>query len=572
VRRQLARILASPGFVNAERMNRFLRLVVERTLAGRANELKEYAIGVEVFDRRPDYDPRVDPVVRVEARRLRAKLEAYYEQAPAEFRIELPKGSYVPIFGGPASRPIGVPPPETIRPGIAVLRFANLSRDPDTEYFSDGLTQELTHRLTAVESLKVVAWSTAAKIIGNEHEAIASARQLGVNSVLVGSIRMSGDRLRVLAQLIDTRDGAYLWSENYDRRVADVFAIQEEIAAAIVETLRTRLGVTGTIRPAQATQSTEAYKLYLQGRHYWGKRSRPGLARSAELFRAAIDADPSFAAAWAGLADAWTLFADYGLAAPADCMPKARQAAQRALALDPMSAEAATSLGLIAATFEWNWMESERYFLQAIRLNPGYATAHQWFGVDHLALIGRFKQAEEELRVAADLDPLSAIIREGIGMVAMMQGHHEQALRCYRQCLDIDPGFHKAYASMGRACIEQGRLEEAVLFLEKARQGIGDLPNVLAALGQAHALLGNRERSLQLLNEIGALAEQMHVPYSCFAVVQLGLGDKDAAIEALQGGVERRDVPMTSLPMHPVYNPLRGDERFEALVRRVLGT
>lgn len=553
-------------------MSRFLRFVVERTLASRANELKEYAIGVEVFDRRPDYDPRVDPVVRVEARRLRAKLQAYYEQAPSEFRIELPKGSYVPIFGGSAARPVGESSPAPERPGIAVLRFENLSRDTETEYFSDGLTQELIHRLTAVESLKVVAWSTAAKIIGNEREAIASARQLGLRSVLVGSIRTSGDRLRVLAQLIDTKDGAYLWSETYDRRIADVFAIQEEIAASIVDTLRTRLGVTGSIRPAQATGNTEAYKLYLQGRHYWGKRSRPGLARSADLFRAAIDADPSFAAAWAGLADAWTLFADYGLAAPADCMPKARQAAERALVLDPMSAEAATSLGLISSQFEWNWAESERYFRQAILLNPGYATARQWFGVDHLALIGRFREAEEELRVAADLDPLSAIIREGIGMVAMMQGRNDDAMRCYRQCLDIDPDFHKAYSSMGRACIQQGRLEDAVRFLDKARANLGEVPNVLAAQAQAHAMLGNRERALELLNEIHRLAEHTHVPHSCVAVAQIGLGDKEGAIKSLQLGVERRDVPMTSLPIHPVYNPLRGDERFEALVRRVLGS
>ncbi|HET8549642.1 MAG TPA: tetratricopeptide repeat protein [Bryobacteraceae bacterium] len=503
MRRQLGRILASSGFVNSERMSRFLRFVVERTLAGRAGELKEYAIGVEVFDRRPDYDPRVDPVVRVEARRLRAKLEAYYEQAAGELRIELPKGSYVPVFAEPPSGAAALAAMAPERPGIAVLRFANLSRDPDTEYFSDGLTQELIHRLTAVERLKVVAWSTAAKIIGNERDAVASARQLGVSSVLVGSVRTNADRLRVMAQLIDTRDGAYLWSETYDRQVADVFAIQEEIAAAIVGTLRARLGVTGSIRPAQGTRNSEAYKLYLQGRHHWGKRSRAGLARSVELFRAAIDADSGFAAAWAGLADAWTLFADYGLAAPQDCIPRARQAAERALELDPMSAEAATSLGSIAVSFEWDWNKSEEYFRQAIRLNPGYATAHHWFGIDHLALNGRFVEAEDELRIAADLDPLSAIIREGMGMVAMLQGRNDEAMRCYRQCLEIDPEFHKAYGAMGRAAIQQGRLDEAVSFLEQARARLGDVPSVLAALGQAHALLGDHERRSSFSTSFG---------------------------------------------------------------------
>jgi serine/threonine-protein kinase len=572
VGRQLGRILASPGFVNSERMCRFLRFVVERALAGRAAELKEYAIGVEVFDRRADYDPRVDPVVRVEARRLRAKLEAYYENAPNELRIELPKGTYAPLFDRRSGAP-SPPPQETPadRPGIAVLRFANLSRDPETEYFSDGLTQELIHRLTGVESLKVVAWGTAAKIIGNEREVVASARQLGVRSVLVGSIRMSGDRLRVLAQLIDTRDGAYLWSQTYDRRVEDAFAIQEQIAAAIVETLRARLGLTGGIRQAPATRSTEAYKLYLQGRYHWGKRNPAALERSADLFRAAIDSDPGFAAAWAGLADAWTLFADYGVAPPHQCMPKARHAAQRALELDPTSAEAAASLASIAVACEWNWAESERLFRQAIAHNPSYATAHHWFGVDHLVLIGRFAEAERELNVAADLDPLSAIIREGLGMTAMFQGRNEDARRCYEQCLEIDPDFHKAWGSMGRAAIQAGRFEEGVALLEKARKLQGDVPSVLGALGQAYALLGNRDRGCGLLDELRGIAQTKYVPWACIAVVQIGLGDRDGAIESLTRGVERRDFPMTSLPKHPVYEPLRGDPRFETLVRQVLG-
>jgi serine/threonine-protein kinase len=554
-------------------MSRFLRFVVERVLTGRAGELKEYAIGVEVFDRRPDYDPRVDPVVRVEARRLRSKLETYYEQAPDELRIQLPKGSYVPVFGGPAPE-LAIPPertPARERPGIAVLRFANLSRDPDTEYFSDGLTQELIHRLTAVESLKVVAWSTAAKIMGNEPEVVSSARQLGVSSVLVGSIRMSGQRLRVLAQLINTADGAYLWSETYDRRVEDAFAIQEQIAASIVETLRAHLGLTGGIRRAPGTRNTEAYKLYLQGRYHWGKRNRAGLARSVELFRAAIDADPGFAAAWAGLADAWSLFADYAVAAPSECIPKARQAAQRALELDPMSAEAATSLALVEAVYEWKWSAAETLFREAIRLNPGYATAHHWFGIDHLTLVGRFDESENELQIAADLDPLSAIIREGIGMTAMFRGRHDDAMRCYRACLDLDPEFHKAYSAMGRVSIQQGEYALAVEFLEKARSLMGDVPNVLAALGQAYALNGSRERALGIMGELHAIAQQKYVAQSCYAVVQVGLGEKQAAISALERGMEAREFPLTGLMSHPVYDPLRGDGRFEALVRRVRG-
>ena len=226
VRRQLERIVASPGFIHSDRMSRFLRYAVECFLSGRITELKEYSIGVEVFDRKPDYDPRVDPVVRVEARRLRNKLAEYYERSAesGELVISLPKGSYAPRIGDAA--PAAAAPKLADSGSIAVLRFANLSSDPEVEYFSDGLTQELIHRITAVEPLKVVAWSTATRIIGSEQEILLAARDLGIAFVLMGSVRISGDRLRVLAQLIDTAKDVYLWTETYDRRMEDIFSGQ----------------------------------------------------------------------------------------------------------------------------------------------------------------------------------------------------------------------------------------------------------------------------------------------------------------------------------------------------------
>ena len=571
VRRQVNRIVTSAGFINSERMRRFLQFTVERALDGRSSELKEYSIGVEVFDRRPDYDPRLDPVVRVEARRLRSKLAAYYEKEAdeSEVVIELPRGSYVPVFRRGGRRDAGaLPPGPSGSGGIAVLRFANFTRDPDKEYFSDGLTQELIHRLTTVPDLKVVAWNTAARITGNEQEVIASARELGIRTVLTGSVRGGGDRLRVTAQLIDTADGTYLCSCNFDRRIEDLVAIEEEIAGAIINALSPSVPG-GAARQAPRRGNAEACRLYLQGRHHWGKRTPASILRSAELFREAIAIDPQYAAAHAGLADALILCADYSMTAPLEAIAAAREAAKRALEIDPMLAEATTSLALIRSMHDWLWNEGEQLFQRAIALNPGYVTAHQWYGVDHLAIVGRFSEAVEETSIAAELDPLSPIILEGLGMLAMFQGHHAEAHRYYRQALDLDPHWPKAYGSIGRVHIQEGRYEDAIAAFEKARSMGGRVSTAISAEAQAHALAGNRTRALELLGEIEEMARAQYVPYTCFAIPNIGLGEKERALEWLERAFDRRDPPCTSVAVHPVYAPLRDEPRFAALIGRL---
>jgi TolB-like protein len=303
IRKHVARILASAAFANSDRMARFLRFVVDRTLDGAAQQLKEYAIGVEVFDRKPSYDPRVDPIVRVEARRLRSKLAAFYESEGkgSEVVILLPKGSYAPRFvrsDAQEDTPVESVSEATERT-IAVLPFANVGRDPDQEYFSDGLTEELIHALTKVSGLRVVAWSSATHMRGEERDVYRIGQQLGVATVLRGSIRCYRDRLRILVQLVDTRTGFYLSSETYDRHTEEMFAIQEEIAASIVNALQIRLGV----QPRRA-RSVKAYNAYLRGRFHWNKRSGDGMSKAVEHFEEALRIDPDFALGHAGLADA----------------------------------------------------------------------------------------------------------------------------------------------------------------------------------------------------------------------------------------------------------------------------
>jgi serine/threonine-protein kinase len=560
-------------FAQSARMSRFLRFIVERATSGRPDQLKEYVIGVEVFDRKESYDPRVDPIVRVEARRLRAKLEAYYETdgQSDELVIEFPKGAYVPLF----TRRSECPPPVSAAPrtagrGIAVLPFSNLSAEPDNEYFSDGLTEELIHGLTKVGGLRVVAWNSAARLKGQPYDIREVGRQLDVATILVGSVRKSGEKLRVMAQLVDASSREYLWSETYDRQIEDLFAIQEEISRAIVRTLQLRLlDQPGTSVIRRGAYNLEAYNLYLKGRFQWNKRTADGLKRGVQYFEQAIAVDPSFSPGFAGLADSYSLLADYGLVNPQEIMPKAEAAARKALELDPTLAEAHASLGLIRCSYFWEWAEAEEHYRRAIELNPGYATTHHWFAVDHLAMLGRMEEATAEIEIAQQLDPLSPIIYDGKGFLHLLSRRYDEAIEQYRQMLELDCFFYKAFTAMGRAYTQKGMYEEAITMLQKGRSLSGDIPNILGALGQTYALASRPAEARRLLDELTELSKRRHVPSSCFALILCGLGDKGRALDWLENGCRKRELPMVALKVHPAYDALRGEPRFQALLRTI---
>ncbi len=569
VRLQLERILSSKGFANAERISRFLRFTVEYTLENRAAELKEYVIGVEVFDRRGKYDPRLDPVVRVEARRLRSKLAGYYEDEGKDdaLRIDFPKGAYVPVFRNSAEGTEAAAVSQKWST-IAVLPFANLSASCENDYFSDGLTQELIHLLTKVDGLRVVAWNSSSQLKGMTPDPYSVGQQLKVGSVLTGSIRGANDKLRITAQLVNTADGHYLWSETFDREMKDVFAIQEEISLAIVKTLSDKLTCRAPAMKSSA-RNLEAYNLYLKGRFHWNKRTHVGLQGSIQYFAEAIAVDRDFAMAYSGLADSYSLLADYGLMHPSDAMPKAKAAAERALELDPMMGEAETSLGLIRAIYEWKWDEAEAHYRRAIALNPGYSTGHHWFAIDHLCMLGRFAEAQVEIDIACELDPLSPIIREGFGFLAMLTGRYDEAIDHYREVLELDPHFYKGYTSMGRAYIQKGMYEEAIAHLRKGRELAGDIPNILGALGQAFGLSGQAGEARRILGELTQLSTSRHVPCTSLALVHLGLGEKERALEILEEGCRQREIVLQPLKVHPAFDELRGEPRFTAILQRM---
>jgi TolB-like protein/Tfp pilus assembly protein PilF len=579
IRAQLEKVLANRLFTRSARLCRFLRFSVEESLAGNGGRLKEQIIGIEVFDRKPDYDPRIDPIVRVEARRLRAKLKAYYASSGRSdsIMIFLPKGAYLPFFkqraaAAPSARTSLIADSGSAlasRTSIAVLPFANMMPGTDDDYFSDGLTEELIHLLTRIPSLRVVAWNSASKLRGKEADLAGIRRQLRVGTVLRGSARHTPERVRVTAQLIDSASGDYLWSETYDRGLENVFEIQGEIARAIVQTLRLKLtGLPPTETPRRVP-NVACYNLCLQGRFHANKRTAEGLRKSVERFEEAILADESSAEAYAGLADAYSLLADYGLLSPAEAVPKARAAAERALQLDPQSAEANVSLAFVRSFFEWRWEEAEALYRAAIAVNPGYSRARHWFGVDYLGLLGRCQEALSEVRAAHDLDPLSMIIREGVGYMHMICRDYPRAVAVYREITDMDPDFYKGHSSLGRVLALMGKYDLALAALERARNLGGEVPSILAALGEVMARTGRIEEAHAFLRQLTELSQTRWVPASCFAILHIGLGDYPAALSFLEAATDRREFSVGGLKVHPLYDPLRSEPRFQRLLERI---
>jgi len=573
VRQAVAKVISSAIFADSQRMARFLRFAVEETLEGNGARLKEIVIGAEVFDRGASYDPRLDPIVRVEARRLRSKLLAYYEGEGKddELIIEFPKGTYQPVFksrGEASIAPAALPASETNGVAIVILPFANLDPEPDQQYFSDGLTEELIHALTRIAELRVIAWNTATHFRAEQD--MANIRdQLGVSYVLRGAVRRTGQRLRITAQLIDACTGQYLWFETYNREILDVFAIQEQIALVIVNALKLRLGDTAPAAPsAQPQRSVECYNLCLKGRYHANERTQEGLRRAAICFEKAVTVDEC-AVAYAGLSDSYTLLAEYGFVSPGDSMEKAKAAALTAVGLDANCADAYTSLAWIRSHYEWRWGEAGELYRRAIKLNPGYATARHWFAVDYLALTARFEEALAEIEIARGLDPLSMIIAESKASILMLSRRYDDAIAEYRRMFEIDPSFYKTYTSLGRAYIQCGRYAEAIAMLLKGHKLAGDVPSILAALGQAHALAGDGERGRQLLIDLQNLAQSRNVPSTSLALLHLGLGNHSVALDYLEKGACRREMQVCSIKVHPAYDALRSEPRFQALLGQI---
>jgi serine/threonine-protein kinase len=454
---------------------------------------------------------------------------------------------------------------------IAVLPFTDLSAEKNLDFFCEGIAEEIANALTGVSGIRVVAPGSAFQFKGSGDDLRRVAAALNVGTVLEGSVRTSGGNLRVISRLIDTSDGGQRWSQRFDRRLDDIFAVQDEIANATVRALAPTVdaapGATAVLA-APSTHNVDAYTLYLKGRHYWNKRNEAGLHKSVTLFQAAIEADPEYAEAYAGLAEAQTTLGLYGALPPRETMPRAREAAAQAIKLlDTLSSPFATS-GCIAAVYDWNWPEGGRYFQRAIELNPTHPAAHHWYAINYLVPLGRFGEAAAHLQRAVAADPLSMPIRMSVGLRSYFARRYVDAERELRESFELDPGSVTGRLFLGLTLVELGRFNEALPELEMAGQ-LSRSPETVAALGYASARGGNADRAGTLLGELLDAATQRYVSPSLVAQIHAGLGETGPALDWLEKASEARAADLSWLAVRPVFDTLRHEGRFATLVGRL---
>ncbi|HEU5169642.1 MAG TPA: protein kinase [Gemmatimonadales bacterium] len=451
-------------------------------------------------------------------------------------------------------------------PSIAVLPFANLSADPENEFFADGMTDELINALAKLPGVHVVSRTSVFAFKGRQQDVRAIGGQLNVASVLEGSVRRAGRRLRVAVQLVDVANGYQLWSDTFDREMEDVFAIQDEISRGIVRALEVRL--LGPLRAALVKPPTadfEAYTLYLKGRQLWNRRSEDALRKGLRYFEQALERDPEYALAQVGLADSYVLLGFYTALPPTEAFPRAKAAAQAALRLHPALAEAHPAFAYVKMYFDWDWAGAEQGFRRAIELNPSYATAHQWYG-NCLAILGRADESLSEFWQAVNLDPLSPIKNAALGWGYYFARRYGEAIAQQRRALAIDPDLGVSHLWLGLSLEQAGAPAEAAVEFAEAVRLSNREPVDLAFLAHGLALSGRRAEAQTVLDELTAMAQRRYVSSYDIAVVHGGLGRLDDAIVWLEKAHAERTHWMALLQVDPRLDPLRADPRFKRLL------
>lgn len=454
---------------------------------------------------------------------------------------------------------------------LAVLPFDNLSGNPEQEYFSDGLTEEMIARVAQVNptGLGVIARTSIMLYKRADRNVTQIGQELGLEYVLEGSVRRDGDRVRIAVQLIQVRDQTHLWANTFDREATGLLAIQEEIAEQVAQALQRRLlPVRRTTQPRQLNPSPAAHEAYLQGRHYWNKRTPEDVQKGNLYFEEAIRLAPNYARAYAGLADCYNLLASYGVLTPKQAIPRAKAAAARALELEPTLAEAHASLGFARFGYDWDWSGAEQSFLRTLDLDPNYATAHQWYAL-YLSAMGRADEAIAATQQALHLDPLAPIIAMGLGSRYFHARRYDEAIAQFQRALDLDPGFALAYHNLGRALLMKKQFDEAIQALETAAQLSHHQPARKAALAYAYARAGRRGDAAAVLAALQRESARTPVPAFPMALLALSLGETDQALAFLERVYEERHSDITLLKVEPMLDPLRDDARFQDLMHRV---
>lgn len=453
---------------------------------------------------------------------------------------------------------------------LAVLPLENLSGDATQDYFADGMTEALIASLAKIGSLRVISRTSVMRYKGTRKPLPEIAQELNVEAIVEGSVMRSGDRVRITAQLIHAQIDQHLWAESYDRDVRDVLGLQSDVATKIANEVHIKLTPRERARLKQVRPlNPEVHDAYLKGRYCLNKRDAEGFKKALAYFDHAIQLDPACALAYAGLADTYTLLgaASYGTLTPRDVMGKAKEAAMQALRLDDELAEAHASLAFVRFRLDWDWSGAEQEFQHAVELNPNYATAHHWHAL-FLAAMGKTEDALAEINRAQAQDPLSLIVRSGVGRVFHFAREYQRAIAQFCSALEMDPNFAQAHFDLGMSYAQCGRLSDAIAEIKQA-SSLAGRPVTLAVLGHVCGMAGDRNTALNVINNLKSLSEAQYVSPLEFAYVHIGLGDRDQAFSCIEEAYRQRAGLLVYLKVEPMFDRIRSDPRFQETLRKI---
>jgi TolB-like protein/Tfp pilus assembly protein PilF len=467
----------------------------------------------------------------------------------------------------PASSPFNRVPAQK---SIVVLPFENSSSEPNTEYLSEGISEALINSLSEVQQLRVIARPTAFRYNPKNVDPTRIGRELGVSAVLTGNVRQTKDALNVQVDLVDAVTGAEIWGAGYDRKIADLVAVKQAIAQAVIAMLKLRLSSDEQRRLIKLDSvSPDAYQAYLRGRYFWNKRTLNGIKQASTYFEQSIQRDPDFALGYVGLADCCIALAFYDLAAPRETMPRAKESILKALALDSTLAEAHASLAHILMNYDWDWSTAEKEFKRSIELKPDYATAHQWYAIHYLTATGRSEEAVREMKKALAIEPASLVMNTFMGATFCQAGRYDEAIDQCRRTIQMDPTFAVAHWHLGLA-YEQKQLFDAAIDEFKKAVALSDgSPLMLAALGHAYAKGRKANEPGKMLDKLEKLSRQQYVSPVELAAIYAALDNTERALQLLEEARAEHSFHLVYVNVSPQFKPIRSNPRFQNLVRRI---
>ncbi|MBV8550440.1 MAG: tetratricopeptide repeat protein [Acidobacteriaceae bacterium] len=571
---QIERIINSRAFAGSKRLCRFLTWTVEQSLQGEAENIKQYVIGREVFDRGSHFDPRIDSIVRTEAQRLRRKLSDYYQSEGASdpIVISFEPGSYAPVFkrsSGFAKEDAAaraVASIDTRRHRVAVLPFSNLSADREQDYFCYGIADSVQERLASSPALSVISTFSAFRFASGERDLTRISRDLGANTLVMGSVQQLGSRIRIHAKAIDVASGAYIWARVFNRDTQDVFGIQDEIAQAVAKALAEGLE-TGFGRASAVRPPPEAHRLYVQGRYFWNQLNVEGCEKAADCFLRAISLFPEYAQAYAALVECYHWLIFFEARKPAALTGVTRRLSLQALRLDRRCAEAYVALGCSVAFVGWRWNEAEIFFRRGLELRPSYLPGYLQRGFCRLQT-GDLEGSEADTEKALSLDPLSPRSHRAIGVRLYFLRDYPGAIAAFERALELGPKTAHTRYLLGLALLQAGRFAEAITAIRTSFEHFTPAAH-LGGLVAAYAADGQRRKANETLQQLHQLSRHSFATPLTFVHAYAGMGRDVEALDWLERAADERCTGMMQMKWDPLLDNLRGEPRFQAVLERM---